>query len=158
MIVALSKLPEIRRLNKNKTIVLASGVFDLMHYGHVKYLENMKKYGDVAVVLVKPDARVKRFKSKDRPIIPEQDRLRMVNAIKGVDYAFIGPDNGSDMENDEAYSLIFAKLKPDIFYSTNPEWAKLAKHSGPKIVIRKRIVFGSFDSTTAIIDRIRDLK
>jgi cytidyltransferase-like protein len=91
MVIDFKDLPKIRKQHMNKKIVLASGVFDLLHNGHLEYLRGLKQFGDVIVVLVKSDERVRRGKGPLRPIIPEEDRVRMVSAIKGVDYAFIGP-------------------------------------------------------------------
>ena len=91
MVIQHNELKNLREQNQGKRIVLGSGVFDLLHYGHVSYLQALKNYGDIVVVMVKGDERVRLNKHPSRPIIPEYDRVRMVEAIKGVDYAFIGP-------------------------------------------------------------------
>jgi len=69
------------------TRVVATGTFDLLHPGHLYYLEESRKLGDELFVIVARDANVKH---KPRPIIPEDQRLRMVGALKPVDHALLG--------------------------------------------------------------------
>jgi FAD synthetase len=83
--------------------VLATGTFDLLHPGHLMYLEQSKALGDELVVIVARDANVRH---KPRPIIPQEQRLLMVSALKMVDRAILGSE--SDM-----FSPI-EELKPDI--------------------------------------------
>jgi len=83
--------------------VLATGTFDLLHPGHLMYLEQSRALGDELVVIVARDANVKH---KPRPIIPQEQRLLMVSALKTVDRAILGSE--SDM-----FSPI-EELKPDI--------------------------------------------
>jgi len=81
MIVNHGKLKEIRDVNRDKKIVFASGVFDLFHIGHLKYLKKAKELGDILVVNVVNDSRVKILKGNNRPIINEKMRAKI---IKGV--------------------------------------------------------------------------
>ncbi|MCK9276631.1 MAG: FAD synthase [Methanoculleus sp.] len=67
--------------------VVATGTFDILHPGHLYYLEESRKLGDELSVIVARDANVKH---KPRPILPEDQRLRMVQALKPVDHAFLG--------------------------------------------------------------------
>ena len=67
--------------------VVATGTFDVLHPGHIYYLEESKKLGDELYVIVARDANVKH---KPHPIIPEEQRLRMVAALKPVDHAILG--------------------------------------------------------------------
>ena len=71
------------------TRVLATGTFDLLHPGHLLYLESSKKLGDELVVIVARDVNVKH---KPKPIVPEDQRLRMVQALKIVDLAILGDE------------------------------------------------------------------
>src|SRR3989344_5764611 len=100
MIVDYEELHYLREKYRNKRIVLGSGVFDLFHYNHLEYLRNLKRYGDIVVVVVGSDAWVRENKSTSRPIIPEKDRVNIVNGIKGVDYVFISPK-----VSDTAYTI-----------------------------------------------------
>lgn len=85
--------------------VMATGVFDILHPGHLHYLQESKKLGDELVVVVATDNTVR--KRKHEPITPEKMRLEMVASLKPVDKAVLGRD-GADM-----YSIV-QELKPDI--------------------------------------------
>ena len=66
-------------------IVLTSGTFDLFHIGHAQYLEKAKELGDVLIVGVDSDARVKKRKGPDRPIVPEDERVLILSHVRHVD-------------------------------------------------------------------------
>ncbi len=72
------------------TRVLATGTFDLLHPGHLLYLESSKKLGDELVVIVARDVNIKH---KPQPIVPEDQRLKMVQALEVVDLAILGDEN-----------------------------------------------------------------
>jgi len=91
------------------TTVLAAGVFDLLHYGHIRYLEEAKKIGGLKtrlVVIVARDETVRRLKGID-PIIPEDQRRAVIEALKVVDEALLGFE---DMDLDR----VIQQIKPDI--------------------------------------------
>jgi D-beta-D-heptose 7-phosphate kinase/D-beta-D-heptose 1-phosphate adenosyltransferase len=71
---------------KGKRIVFTNGCFDLLHYGHVKYLEETKQKGDILVVAVNSDTSIKRIKGDKKPIVKEEDRLGVIAALESVDY------------------------------------------------------------------------
>ena len=85
------------------TRVLATGTFDLLHPGHLLYLESSKKLGDELVVIVARDVNVKH---KPKPIVPEDQRLKMVQALKAVDLAILG--------NEKDIFQPIEQLRPDI--------------------------------------------
>jgi len=90
-------------------VVLASGAFDLLHYGHVYYLTNAKKAGGEnakLVVIVAKDKTVEKLKG-NRPIIPEEQRRALVESLKVVDEAILG------YENMDLLGVI-EKVKPDV--------------------------------------------
>jgi rfaE bifunctional protein nucleotidyltransferase chain/domain len=66
-------------------IVLTSGTFDLFHIGHAQYLEKAKELGDVLIVGVDSDARVKKRKGPDRPVVPEGERVLILSHVRHVD-------------------------------------------------------------------------
>src|SRR5688572_26667348 len=70
-------------------VVLANGCFDLLHVGHVRYLQGARLEGDVLVVAINSDASMKMLKGEGRPILPEDARSRLVAAIGVVDYVTI---------------------------------------------------------------------
>lgn len=72
-----------------RVVALANGVFDLIHVGHVRYLEGAKALADVLVVAVNSDASVRALKGEGRPVIPEADRAEMVAALGCVDHVLI---------------------------------------------------------------------
>jgi len=79
-----------RRLrSKGRKIVFTNGVFDILHRGHVKYLEKAKSFGDVLIVGLNSDASVRRLKGSSRPLQPQRDRAEILLALKAVDYVII---------------------------------------------------------------------
>lgn len=87
-------------------IVLTNGAFDLLHVGHVRYLQDAAKQGDVVVAAVNSDASVRRAKGSDRPYVAEAERAEMVAAIAGVDWVLV-------FDDDTVVPLI-RDLKPDV--------------------------------------------
>ncbi len=85
--------------------VMASGVFDIIHLGHLHYLEASKKLGDELVVVVARDSTVRR--RKHEPITPESMRLELVGALKPVDRAMLGKESGDMFK-------VVEELKPDV--------------------------------------------
>lgn len=94
---------------RDQILVLASGVFDLVHYGHIRFIEEAKKLGGEnsrLVVIVARDKTVERLKGR-RPIIPEDQRRAVVESLKPVDEAILGYE-------DLSFAETIAKIKPDI--------------------------------------------
>ena len=71
---------------RGKKIAFTNGCFDILHYGHVKYLEDAKRCADILVVAINDDNSVKRLKGKKRPVFKLRDRMRMVAALESIDY------------------------------------------------------------------------
>ncbi len=90
-IIDLSRLQSIssRLRSKGKTIVTTNGAFDILHVGHVKYLEKAKSLGDVLIVGINSDSSVRELKGKGRPINDEKSRAIVVAALESVDYVCI---------------------------------------------------------------------
>ena len=74
---------------KGSSIVLANGCFDVLHSGHVRYLEGARALGDVLVVGINSDTQVARLKGEGRPILPERDRAELVASLEAVDLVTI---------------------------------------------------------------------
>ena len=72
-----------------KKVVFTNGCFDILHAGHVTYLTEAKRQGDILIVGVNSDASVKRLKGETRPINSEYDRVFVLDALKSVDYTVI---------------------------------------------------------------------
>lgn len=160
MIVRFENLAELRLRHADQKIVLTSGTFDLLHVGHLRYLNAVKELGDVVVVLLSSDARVKARKGPKRPIIPEDDRAQMLDALKVVDYVFIDPATAPPDETDPVHAEIVATLQPDVYATDGPDprfWGTIEES---KCIILPRSE-GSDDnshaSTSAIIEHISKL-
>lgn len=91
---------------KNKKIVFTNGCFDLLHVGHIHSFEQAKKMGDILIVAVNSDSSVKENKSDLRPIIPQEDRIKMLCSLDLVDYVIL-------ME-DKTPENIISLIQPDI--------------------------------------------
>jgi D-beta-D-heptose 7-phosphate kinase/D-beta-D-heptose 1-phosphate adenosyltransferase len=109
-----SKIKNLRELEKiisklkakRKKIVFTNGCFDLLHYGHVRYLEDSKRKGDILVVAINSDESIRRIKGKARPILNEKDRLSIIAALASVDYVI--------SFNQNTPLKIIKALKPDV--------------------------------------------
>ncbi len=157
MIIQLADLSDIRRRHAQEKIVLTTGTFDLLHLGHVHYLNEVKKLGDVVVVMLSSDARVKARKGPKRPVITERDRARMLDALKAVDYVFFdttAPPN----EADPIYAKIVAALQPDVYATDGPDPRFWNIMDASKLVVIPRSEGGSHASTSAIIEHIAGLQ
>lgn len=91
-------------------IVLTSGSFDLIHLGHVKYLAKAKELGDILVVGVDSDEKIRRRKGDDRPMVPEGERLELLAHQRPVDLIFLKGD-------EDRWALIEA-VEPDVLVLT----------------------------------------
>lgn len=154
MIISYNELSSIQNQSSNKKLVLTSGTFDLFHVGHLHYLQAVKSHGDIIVVMLSGDERIKSRKNNSRPVIPENERAEILNALKIVDYIFIDAGNGK--ADDPTYADILTILKPDI-YATDGEdirfSAILEKH-GVKFELVPRVKAGKYESTSVIINQI----
>jgi D-beta-D-heptose 7-phosphate kinase/D-beta-D-heptose 1-phosphate adenosyltransferase len=88
-------------------IVLTSGSFDLVHLGHVKYLAKAKELGDVLIVGVDGDAKIRKRKGADRPMVPEDERLEMLAHQRPVDLIYLKAD-------DEPRWALVKTVRPDV--------------------------------------------
>lgn len=73
----------------NKTIALTNGTFDLIHAGHVCYLNEASKLADYLILGLNSDQSVKQYKSDKRPIVPQKERAEVIDSLKAVDYVVI---------------------------------------------------------------------
>ncbi len=92
---------------QGQRVVLTNGCFDLLHRGHVTYLQKARAQGDVLVVGLNSDASVRAFKGPGRPLVPQDDRAAVLAALAGVDYVVI-------FDEPTAENLV-ATLKPDVY-------------------------------------------
>ena len=107
-VLSLSDVEEALRSDRaaGRTVAFANGVFDLLHVGHVRYLQAASAEADRLVVAVNSDASVRRLKGEGRPILDEGARAEMVAALRGVDYVMVfGEDTVGDL---------LTRLRPDV--------------------------------------------
>lgn len=158
--ISFEDLTSIREKDKDKEIVFCSGAFDLTHAGHVLFLEDCKKHGDLLAVGVGSGAGIKE-KGKGRPILNKYLRLKMVSSLKPVDYAFLIPDVDVSYEL-EKIKYTLEKLRPDKYVinsdaSDIPYREKISEECQVKLIILERSCPPEFEniSTTQIIEKIK---
>jgi rfaE bifunctional protein nucleotidyltransferase chain/domain len=122
-----------------KTIVFANGAFDLLHVGHVRYLQAARREGDWLVVAVNSDASVARAKGPSRPVLPEGERAEIVAALEAPDAVVL-------FEEDSPAALI-AALRPDVH-------AKGTDYTAGRVPERE--VVASYGGRTAIVGDPKD--
>ncbi len=132
---------------RDKKIVFTNGCFDILHVGHVKYLEEAKSYGDVLILGLNSDASVRRLKGDSRPINSEDDRAYILASLEAVDYVV-------KFYDDTPYELIKA-VKPHILVKGGDYKGK--EVVGEDIADELRLVnFVEGKSTTKTIERIKE--
>lgn len=116
-IVHRRQLPRLaaRLRSRKKKIVFTNGTFDILHLGHVTYLQKAKNKGDILIVGVNSDRSVKSYKSPDRPFNPERDRLEVLAALECVDYVVL-------FEEPTPLGLILA-IRPEVL-AKGADWKK----------------------------------
>lgn len=98
-----------------KKVVLVGGCFDILHPGHVIFLEKAKKAGDKLVILLESDKKVKMLKGANRPVHTQKQRAKILKALKYVDMVV----NLPFIEDEREYDQIIKKIKPDIIAATS---------------------------------------
>lgn len=141
----LKKLPILRR--QGKTIAFTNGCFDLMHVGHVKYLQEARRKGNrILIVGLNSDASIRRIKGTDRPIAGQKSRLAVVAALESVDFVVVF--------GEETPEKLISAIRPDILVK-GADW-KGRPIAGDKFV--KKVEFIRYVpgfSTTKIIEKIK---
>lgn len=118
---------------KGNKIVLTQGSFDMIHVGHARYCAQAKKHGDILIVAVDSDEKVKKRKGKNRPIVPQNERLEILTYLKSVEMVFL---KELDLKK---WELIKA-IKPDVLVATKETYSQkqiddLHKFCGKVIVL-----------------------
>ncbi|MGD9971102.1 MAG: D-glycero-beta-D-manno-heptose-7-phosphate kinase [Sulfuricurvum sp.] len=132
---------------RGKRIVFTNGCFDILHIGHVRYLEEAKSFGDVLILGLNSDASVRRLKGESRPINTENDRAYILAALEAVDYVVIFDEN-------TPYELIRI-VRPDVLVKGGDYESK--EVVGSDLSGETRLVqFVEGKSTTSIICKIKE--
>ena len=163
MIINYKDLKNIRK--KHNNIVICAGCFDLFHSGHLAFFEESKKNGDILVVAVLGDKFVKSKKGDKRPIINENDRIKLIDGLKIVDYVLLVNRTFTIRKVEESerflwekYMPIFDLLKPNVLcYFSDIKISENTKKEFNKNNIKLVPINLLNDlSTTKIIERIKN--
>lgn len=138
-----------RLKDAGKTIVSTSGCFDILHVGHVEYLEAAKRRGDILVVMLNSDRSVQQLKGRHRPIVSQTDRALVIAALEAVDYVCIFDENTP--------CVLIEEIQPDLVVKGGdyqgehiPEMDAVAVYGGK---VEYALLAEGY-STTSIIRRI----
>jgi D-glycero-beta-D-manno-heptose 1-phosphate adenylyltransferase len=133
-----------------RRIVFTNGVFDLLHPGHLRYLQAARRHGDMLIVGLNSDASVRRNKGPGRPINPEAERAEVLAALECVDAVSIF--------DDDTPAEIIARVQPDVLVK-GADWpadqivGRDTVEARGGVVVREPIEQGF--STTAIVEKVR---
>jgi rfaE bifunctional protein nucleotidyltransferase chain/domain len=145
-----------RKIRKEgKTLVLTGGCFDVLHLGHIRFLEAAKKSGDFLFVFVESDRNVKSTKGDNRPIHSQAERAEVLSSIRFIDYVIKMPY----MENNDDYDKVTLQIKPSVIAITkNSAVLEHAKRQAQKTSSQVVEVIGRIPekSTTKIAQIISD--
>ena len=138
--------------NEGKTYVVTNGCFDILHVGHVRYLQKTKQFGDYLIVMLNSDVSVKALKGEGRPINNEQDRAEILSALSCVDYVVLF--------DEKSPAKLLENIKPDV-YTKGADYT-LETLPEREIVLRNNIKvefieFVQGKSTTNIIKKSKNI-
>lgn len=102
------------------SIVLTQGTYDMVHIGHARYFEEAKKHGDLLIVGVDSDKKVRERKGPDRPLVPHKERLEMITHLRSVDIVTL-------KEHDHPRWHLIRTIQPDVLVVTRETLEKLSK-------------------------------
>ena len=135
--------------SSGKKVVLTQGTFDMIHVGHGRYLREAKKYGDILIVGLDSDKKIRFRKGPDRPVVPEEERIEMLNHLRYVDLVFVKE------LGDPKWNLI-KTICPHVLIATketyNKKQLKELKKYCEKVVVLERM------ATTSTSAKIRLLQ
>jgi rfaE bifunctional protein nucleotidyltransferase chain/domain len=155
-IIAWEKLPEWRATLRasGKQLVVTNGCFDILHLGHVTYLENARNRGDVLLIGINSDAAVRGLKGAGRPVNSETDRAAVLAALQSVDGVCIFADTTATKFLAAAQPDIYVKGGDYTLDTLNQDERRAVESAGGKIVL---IPFVPGKSTTSLLEKISRL-
>ena len=146
-------IPVCKKLKlEGKTTVLVGGCFDVIHPGHVIFLEKARKAGDILIVFLESDKKVRELKGIDRPIHNQKERAKVLSALRPVDYIVRLPY----MNRDREYDQLIIKIKPDVIAATakdanNAHQIRSAKLSGAVFKVVTNMI-GDYSSSKILYE------
>ena len=135
---------------QGKTVVTTNGCFDILHVGHVRYLQKTSSFADFSIVLLNSDKSVRAIKGPTRPINPEEDRAEVLCALECVDYVVMFDESSPRDLLDEIKPDVYTK-GADYTMETLPE-ADIMRKNGTRVEF---IEFVPGKSTSGTIEKIK---
>lgn len=138
---------------KGKKIILAGGCFDILHLGHLKFLEKAKEQGDLLFVLLESDGNIRKRKGENRPINNQPNRASVLSALPYVDYII----SLRGMTKDEEYDKLIVQIKPGVIAITSGDKQIEQRRRQCKMIgAQLKLVINQIDSqsTTDLIKQI----
>lgn len=102
---------------EDKTLVITGGCFDILHIGHIKFLEKAKEQGDFLFILLESDENVRKLKGNNRPINSQEDRAQILAALSCVDFVVLL----NEMKKNDDYDNLIYKINPNIIVTTKDD-------------------------------------
>ena len=154
----LKSLPELKAIVRSlqaagRRVVFANGCFDLVHVGHVRYLEGARAQGDVLIVGINSDASVTALKGNGRPILPEAERAEIVASMACVDYVVIFDAPTADE--------VLLELRPDVHakgtdytQATVPERTTVLSYGGMVAIVGDAKAHATRDLIRTVLEKL----
>jgi D-glycero-beta-D-manno-heptose 1-phosphate adenylyltransferase len=137
---------------EGKRLVLANGCFDLLHVGHVRYLEAARALGDVLFVGINGDAAVARLKGAGRPLMPARERAEVLAALRAVDHVVVFDEDTADALVAAVRPAIHAK-GTDYTPESVPERDTVLAHGGRVVIVGDPKDHATRDAIQTIVER-----
>lgn len=152
-IFTFSQLEQLIKKINNKKVVVVGGCFDLLHLGHIIFLQKAKEQGEIVIVLLESDQTIKKLKGDRRPIHTQEVRSQILAELKSVDFVLVLPP----MKSNHEYDQLIEKLSPRVIATTEGDEydfhkKRQAEKTGAKLVyVTKQI---NEHSTTQLIQKL----
>ncbi|KKR88386.1 MAG: Glycerol-3-phosphate cytidyltransferase TagD [Candidatus Gottesmanbacteria bacterium GW2011_GWA2_41_12] len=123
-------LNKLLKTSGNKGFILVGGCFDILHFGHIKFLENAKKYGDKIIIALESDKRVRKLKGENRPFHKQTERAEILANLTLVDYIIMLPSFSKDSD----YKRLVETIRPEVIATTaGDQYLKQKKKQAEKV-------------------------
>jgi len=147
-----NKLSKLKK--PTQTLVLTGGSFDILHAGHIEFLNRAKDLGDLLVVLLESDDKIKKLKGNNRPVNSQTDRAAILSNLPMVS----GVIMLSGLKTNKDYEILVKTLQPDIIATSGSdrvfEWEKRLEKEGVLSVVKVMNRYGDH-STTDLVNRMK---
>lgn len=141
-IIEINDIPKILPNLKSKKIILAGGCFDILHSGHINFLNNTKKIGDALIVLLESDEKIKKIKGENRPINSQEKRSLLLSTLTKVDYIIML----KGVTKNEEYDKLIVQIKPDFIAITKNDKGIEKRKMQCEMIGAKLIIIKKYES------------